>query len=274
VPFVSLDKFVLKLGETSTFTLTGVATHFTKSSNDIKLYNNQSMYPVSNLNVLSDTSLTFDLNLEYGTALGYYNIRLENLFDGIFVFDSIQVIQGDNPPYIVSIERDTLRINDTVNIVFKSNTANFLLGTNVITLLKDGTSYSIGSFDVKNANEMTINLVFESGAREGYYDLIVKNDANNVNYKIQKAVYYLPEPVLGVVNGVNNMEHSPYPNPVVDQFSYDGNFDQITISDFEGKAVRTFSKNDKLDVSGLERGIYLLTVQNADKTKTHKIIVD
>jgi hypothetical protein len=63
-----------------------------------------------------------------------------------------------------------------------------------------------------------------------------------------------------------------YPNPVKDIVYFDQKVSQITVTDFSGKVL--IQENDiiNIDLSGFQRGIYLITLENDNQKQTKKII--
>jgi hypothetical protein len=72
---------------------------------------------------------------------------------------------------------------------------------------------------------------------------------------------------------VLNSNYTIYPNPAKTHFKIDSKIavDSIVIYDTLGKKIRTFQSSDSYDISGLDKGLYFVRVNN-DFTK--KILVE
>ena len=70
-----------------------------------------------------------------------------------------------------------------------------------------------------------------------------------------------------------NANYTIYPNPAKTHFKIDSKIaiDSIVIYDALGKTIRTFQSSENYDISGLERGLYFVRVNN-DFTK--KLMVE
>lgn len=79
--------------------------------------------------------------------------------------------------------------------------------------------------------------------------------------------------VLGVREILENA-FEIYPNPVQDELIVKGFQGKLTVKNIEGKTLvsQEHSGLSKLDVSNLNKGIYLVTVQDGDKVSTQKIV--
>lgn len=75
-----------------------------------------------------------------------------------------------------------------------------------------------------------------------------------------------------------NQQFTVYPNPISDIFSIiqdDGNqyISIVNVLDYTGKTIKTFVSNfEKLDISNLQKGIYIIEIKNDFKTSYQKIV--
>lgn len=82
---------------------------------------------------------------------------------------------------------------------------------------------------------------------------------------------------LAVNEASNSRSIKVYPNPVADYFKIDTkgfeiNEVKILLIDASGKLVKSFNSQDSYDVSGLAKGVYMLTITDGKKSETTKII--
>jgi hypothetical protein len=80
------------------------------------------------------------------------------------------------------------------------------------------------------------------------------------------------------VEEVNATNLSVYPNPASDVITVTSSLSEgmITITDVSGKLVKTVELNGlstSLNTSGLNNGVYYITVSNGTSTSTEKVVV-
>jgi hypothetical protein len=147
--------------------------------------------------------------------------------------------------------------------------ANYTAGLRVINTSNINTSSTmneIGFFDTHPENN---NAVFE-GAWSNYpyfpSGSIIISDINRGLFVVRKNASLNNEEVL-------NSNYTIYPNPAKTHFKIDSKIaiDSIVIYDTLGKTIRTFQSSESYDISGLERGLYFVRVNN-DFTK--KLMVE
>lgn len=93
-----------------------------------------------------------------------------------------------------------------------------------------------------------------------------------------KAIYSSGESEISTVTFMTNVgiedidEYSVkiYPNPVVDIMTIEGEYSQLEIYNVSGKLIMTANGENKLDVSSLAKGVYLIKIANNEKTTTIK----
>jgi choice-of-anchor B domain-containing protein len=147
--------------------------------------------------------------------------------------------------------------------------ANYTAGLRVINtsnITATDTMNEIGFFDTHPENN---NAIFE-GAWSTYpyfpSGSIIISDINRGLFVVRKNASLNNEEVL-------NSNYTIYPNPAKTHFKIDSKIaiDSIVIYDTLGKKIRTFQSSDSYDISGLDKGLYFVRVNN-DFTK--KILVE
>jgi choice-of-anchor B domain-containing protein len=147
--------------------------------------------------------------------------------------------------------------------------ANYTAGLRILNTSNINTSSTmneIGFFDTHPENN---NAVFE-GAWSNYpyfpSGSIIISDINRGLFVVRKNASLNNEEVL-------NSNYTIYPNPAKTHFKIDSKIaiDSIVIYDALGKTIRTFQSSESYDISGLERGLYFVRVNN-DFTK--KLMVE
>ena len=56
-----------------------------------------------------------------------------------------------------------------------------------------------------------------------------------------------------------------YPNPVVNTLNVSTDYDVLNIYDISGKLVKTSNTNSSVDVSNLENGVYIVSIDGITK---------
>jgi choice-of-anchor B domain-containing protein len=147
--------------------------------------------------------------------------------------------------------------------------ANYTAGLRILNTSNINTSSTmneIGFFDTHPENN---NAVFE-GAWSNYpyfpSGSIIISDINRGLFVVRKNASLNNEEVL-------NSNYTIYPNPAKTHFKIDSKIaiDSIVIYNTLGKTIRTFQSSESYDISGLERGLYFVRVNN-DFTK--KLMVE
>jgi hypothetical protein len=76
------------------------------------------------------------------------------------------------------------------------------------------------------------------------------------------------------VDDQNQLDISIYPNPSSDTVYIDGNYSQlkVVVYDILGKQVMNKSITNNIDISQLEKGVYILQLSDGAKVTTQRII--
>jgi surface protein len=138
----------------------------------------------------------------------------------------------------------------------------------------------IGSWDVSNVTEM--DRMFE--ASEAFNQDISSWCVSNIssepyNFSTNSSLIESNKPVWGTcptasVDDQNQLDISIYPNPTSDIVYIDGNYTQLeaVVYDILGKQVMNKSITNNIDISQLEKGVYILQLSDGAKLTTQRII--
>lgn len=88
------------------------------------------------------------------------------------------------------------------------------------------------------------------------------------------SIYKIVGQTMGV-NDVNRTNISVYPNPVTNILNIESNkkIDEVAIYNIDGKLISSYTMdNQKIDVSNLPKGVYMVTVTTGKVIKTQKVI--
>ncbi|MDP2176389.1 MAG: T9SS type A sorting domain-containing protein [Bacteroidota bacterium] len=206
-----------------------------------------------------------------------YKIACKNISDQDTVLPTdtfgIQIvgILGQNPVFAIpSLQTIALRrINRTVN---PGDTVHI------------SGSYTVGIRPNLSTN-ITLNFfseVFNRNPNTGIPREATGTLANNT--KTKSVIWYAPQGWGVNVNTLNTDVLSVYPNPTKDVLNinlnvvYANTKNTVEIVDLTGKVVMTETLNanssSQVDVSSLEKGMYIVRVSNSENVFTSKVIID
>jgi hypothetical protein len=85
-------------------------------------------------------------------------------------------------------------------------------------------------------------------------------------------------PTITNISVLEEISFEVYPNPTSDYIQINSNIENgwLSIRDIAGRVVTELNNvgsNDRIDVSGFESGIYLVTMKNRNSFSTRKLIV-
>jgi len=143
----------------------------------------------------------------------------------------------------------------------------------------------IGGAAIKGINNVDNVETVEIKNANGIYTIEITNGGGQLVGGSQK-FSLIVDGVTGVTGGISsnelNEKISVYPNPVtggIVNIALDASLDasgiEMSLYDIQGRTVRQFNKfADKIDVSNLASGVYMLNISNDGMTASKKIIID
>lgn len=140
-------------------------------------------------------------------------------------------------------------------------------GTFYIVFEQFGNDYFPIGLDVNNPNEdkIFVNLDDEW--------LSALDDNLSVNGSLMiRPVFSVPDPAVTKTRNEHINEISVYPNPTSGQMRIQGSFDSYHLIDLSGKLLLEGTEQ-KLDLTTIRNGIYLLRINNKDKITLKRIAV-
>ena len=162
----------------------------------------------------------------------------------------------------------------------------------------DAFNQDVSTWDVSNVTDMT-SMFDNSGVSTDNYDNIligwssqtlqsnVPFGANGINYcwgenarqsLIDTYGWIITDDGLDCstasVDDQNQLDISIYPNPTSDMVYIDGNYTQlkVVVYDILGKQVMNKSITNSIDISQLEKGVYILQLSDGVKLTTQRIV--
>ena len=154
--------------------------------------------------------------------------------------------------------------------------------TDMASMFNNATAFNqpIGNWDVSSVTDMSIMF---SGASDFNQDLsgwcVTNITSEPSDFSDGSPLSESNKPVWGTcptarVDDQNQLDISIYPNPSSDMVFIDGNYSQLKVVmyDILGKKVINKSITNSIDISQLEKGVYILQLSDGAKLTTRKII--
>ena len=138
----------------------------------------------------------------------------------------------------------------------------------------------IGSWDVSNVSDMERMFRVASSFNQDISNWCVTNISSEpFEFIFNSPLSESYMPVWGTcptasVDDQNQLDISIYPNPTSDTVYIDGNYSQlkVVVYDIQGKQVINKSIKNSIDISQLEKGVYILQLSDGAKLTTQRII--
>ena len=138
----------------------------------------------------------------------------------------------------------------------------------------------IGSWDVSNVTNMEVMFYQASAFNQDISSWCVANiDSEPTQFSDNAPLSESNKPVWGTcptasIEDQNQLDISIYPNPSSDMVYLDGNYTQLKVVmyDILGKQVMNKAITNSIDISHLEKGVYMLQLSDGVKLTTQRIL--
>ena len=138
----------------------------------------------------------------------------------------------------------------------------------------------IGDWEVGNVEYMAYMFYQASAFNQNISNWCVTNiDSVPTQFSTESPLIESNKPVWGTcptasVDDQNQLDISIYPNPTSDMVYIDGNYSQlkVVVYDILGKQVKNKPITNSIDISQLEKGVYILQLSDGAKVTTKRII--
>jgi len=138
----------------------------------------------------------------------------------------------------------------------------------------------IGSWDVSNVTNMEVMFYQASAFKQDISSWCVANiDSEPTQFSDNAPLSESNKPVWGTcptasIEDQNQLDISIYPNPSSDMVYLDGNYTQLKVVmyDILGKQVMNKAITNSIDISHLEKGVYMLQLSDGVKLTTQRIL--
>ena len=138
----------------------------------------------------------------------------------------------------------------------------------------------IGSWDVSNVTDMEVMFYQASAFNQDISSWCVANiDSEPTQFSDNAPLSESNKPVWGTcsaasVDDQNQLDISIYPNPSSDIVYIEGNYTKLkaVVYDIPGKQVINKSITNHIDISQLDKGVYILQLSDGVKLTTQRIL--
>ena len=138
----------------------------------------------------------------------------------------------------------------------------------------------IGDWDVSSVTDMNSMFYYASSFNQDISSWCVTNITSEpTQFSLNSPLLETNKPVWGTcptasVDDQNQLDISIYPNPTSDIVFIEGNYSQlkVVVYDILGKQVINKSITNSIDISHLEKGVYILQLSDGAKVTTKRII--
>jgi len=269
-----------KQGDNITITLYGFNTNFDKADNTVYLINSSKKINAAGTNIIDSVTLEAQFFFTYAHPAGVYSIYAKNDLDGtLTIANTFELIEGPDVPAITSISPDTLTQGQTLDIEVTAENIDFSQGTNVVILKQNNTEIYMNSSSALNSNTLKTNISISNNSPTGIYSLKIWNTAFDITLLenqtiVKESAVYLKSAVTGIENNFTATNKALiFPNPASKFFVIRRQYNTLHIFDIQGKMVYETQNEQLIDISNLNKGIYLIHIKTGNEITTQKLIV-
>ncbi len=258
-------------------------THFDAAGNtaSVTLINNNEELYGHNVIALDSVTLQADFIFSYGNNTGIHDLRVETANEGTLEFpNSFNLVERTPDASIVSVVPDSSFQGLTMDVTVTGNDIIFLQGTSNLILTNGMASLYRKSITVENDTTVTGTFQFFKTDSVGQYNVIVEGGYAWPTLTLENGFTLLLYNFIG--------EHSAalltvYPNPtngilfVKRNLGFTGKV-QLKVYDLQGRLILTEKMGkgtdaQRLDLTALPKGTYLLTILQGQTKQTRKFVV-
>ena len=247
------------------------------------MYDGSSYYYVSDGTVFSSDSLTFTYQFYSYHKLGYYDVQISNMLDGVMILENAFALMPEgNGPYITQVDPDHADRGESLWVSVTGVNTNFTMGSATL-VFAQGSSTIISPNTQQVINDTVIEgeFNFDLSDPAGFYDVHVYEESGVWSVIAVEAFYLYEETAVD-----ENFYGKPgkiYPNPAsnrvyIERSAHNRKGIAIDILDMSGKKVHltemTASQQAiEIDISDFEKGIYLVQLRCDGDVSITKLVV-
>jgi len=280
---VSINPDSANASQTLNVTITGNATHFNQGSGtsiDFGFDQGSGTSVVNSIYITNNTSIIANITVPSNTFTGDYDVYAYNTIDGYLSINNGFHVNGLTPPSLVSISPNYASASQTLNVTITGNATHFSQGsgTSIDFGFNQGSGTSVvNSIHITSNTSIMANITVPPYTYTGDYDVYANNDIDG--NLILMGGFHIGN--AGIKINENKSSITIYPDPVRDLVTIETKQTAalrnsvIFIYDLKGKLLfQQYLKLGKtyIDISGLAKGIYILSLNSNDKTEVKRIV--
>ncbi len=259
-----------------TITIYGKNTNFDKPGvvNSVYLKNAGTQIDAITIDTINSAELEAQFNFTYSDPNGLYILYVQNALDGTqSSADTFRLLGGTNTPSIQSIDPDTVYQGQTLDITVTGVNIDFTQGTNLAMLKNGTTEIYMNSLLANSPTSLTTNFTFSDTAPLGYYDLSITNYGPNPALMKENAIYLKSKTIIGF-DEIPEDIFSFFPNPANNYIYFRKNCELAELYDMNGRKILESRQTNIIDISNLNKGIYIIRMMDSGNLTITKFIKD
>jgi hypothetical protein len=267
-------------GDNITMTVYGTNTNFDKvgATNFAYLKNGYEQINAKTVNPINSQKLEAQFDLTYGQSIGLYSLHVNNGLDGTVTKpDAFGLLPGSNAPAIFSVTPDTLETGQTLDIEVTGVNVDFTQGSNSVSLKQDGIAIYMNSCMADSPTTLFVNFTLSDQIPAGNYNLSIWNSSIDIllladQTMVKEKAFYMKSKGTTGLNVIRDDKTYFYPNPVTDFMYLQQKYELVQLFDLKGRKILEAKHEDILNVSGLQKGMYLVKLKQGNKLVAKKLI--
>jgi hypothetical protein len=269
-----------KQGDNITLTVYGTNTNFDNAgvTNFVYLKNGYEQINAKSVNPVNSKTLEAQFDFTYGQSIGLYTLHVNNGLDGtVTKADAFSLLPGSNAPAIFSVTPDTLETGQTLDIEVTGVNVDFTQGSNSVSLTQEGLVLYMNFCSANSPTTLSANFTLSNDLPAGNYNLSIWNSSIDVllladQTMIKEKAFYMKSKLTIGFNVIRDDKTYFYPNPVNDFVHLDRKYELVQLFDMKGRKILEAKHEDLLNVSDLQKGMYIIKLKKGNDFIVKKLI--
>jgi hypothetical protein len=271
----SINPDAAKQGQSVYILLHATNTNFNKSGAINSVYLNmdyKKIYAIT-INTIDSVTLEAMFSFTYAHTVGTYSVNVYNDFDGtITIPNGFKLSGGNSTPSVLTVDPDTVNQEEALEIQVTAENIDFTQGTNFIYFKHENTELYMPLGTPTSPTSLNIHYTFGSNTPLGYYDLSISNTESGIRITKPNALY-LKSGILTDLSYISRDGELYYPNPANSCLYFKNKYQMVELYDLNGHKILESKQSDILNISELQKGIYIIKLKMGNEFLVSKLIV-